>query len=146
MASFVRCQASGTPFRKTIFFHISDRRRPNAIRRSPHRFHGAMSVHPIGLGFQHSNQRRRQMQASNVCTPTIDHFGTILVAIELSRQSWLVTMHSPDRDRISRHKLCGGDDAGLMALIERVQERAARALGSVPAVVSCYEAGYGGFW
>ncbi len=86
------------------------------------------------------------MQASNVCTPTVDHFGTILVAIELSRQSWLVTMHSPDRDRISRHKLCGGDHAGLLALIERVQERAARALGSVPAVVSCYEAGYDGFW
>jgi hypothetical protein len=54
------------------------------------------------------------MQASNVCTPTIDHFGTILVAIELSRRSWLVTMHSPDRDRISRHKLCGGDHAGLL--------------------------------
>jgi transposase len=86
------------------------------------------------------------MQASNVCTPTIDHFGTILVAIELSQRSWLVTMHSPDRDRISRHKLCGGDHAGLLTLIERVRERVRRRFGSVPAVVSCYEAGYDGFW
>jgi transposase len=53
---------------------------------------------------------------------------------------------SPDRDRISRHKLTGGDHAGLLALIEHVRSRAARVLGLVPAVVSCYEAGYDGFW
>ena len=86
------------------------------------------------------------MQASNVRTPTADHFGTILIAIELSRRSWLVTMHSPDRDRISRYKLCGGDHAALLMLVEHVRERVAHRLGSVPAVVSCYEAGYDGFW
>jgi transposase len=86
------------------------------------------------------------MQASNVSTPTAEHISTIFVAIELSQKSWLVMIHSPDRDRISRHKLDGGDHAGLLALIERVRERAARALGARPAVVSCYEAGYDGFW
>jgi transposase len=86
------------------------------------------------------------MQASNERTPITGHIGTIFVAIELSQKSWLVTMHSPDQDRISRHKLGGGDHAGLLGLIERVRERAARALGAVPAVVSCYEAGYDGFW
>ena len=86
------------------------------------------------------------MQTSNVRTPIAGHDGTIFAAIELSRRSWLVTMHSPDRDRISRHKLDGGDHAGLLALIERVGERAERALGSAPAVASCYEAGYDGFW
>jgi transposase len=86
------------------------------------------------------------MHASNVCTPTADHIGTIFVAIELSQRTWLVTIHSPDRDRISRHKLEGGDLSGLLALIERVRQRAWRALGSVPAVASCYEAGYDGFW
>jgi len=86
------------------------------------------------------------MQASNECTPIAGHIGTIFVAIELSQKSWLVTMHSPDQDRISRHKLTGGDHAGLLALIDRVRDRAARALGAVPAVVSCYEAGYDGFW
>jgi len=53
---------------------------------------------------------------------------------------------SPDRDRISRHKVEGGDHAGLLGLIGKVRERAAGKLGSVPAVVSCYEAGYDGFW
>src|SRR5258708_5049599 len=110
------------------------------------RFHGAVGVHPIGLGFHTRTQRRREMQASNVSTPTTDHISTIFVAIELSQKSWLVMIHSPDRDRISRHKLDGGDHAGLLALIERVRERATRALGARPAVVSCYEAGYDGFW
>ena len=86
------------------------------------------------------------MQASTVVTPTTVHCGTIFAAIELSQKSWLVTLHSPDRDRISRHKLEGGDDAGLLALIERVQARAAGKLGTAPQVVSCYEAGYDGFW
>ena len=86
------------------------------------------------------------MQASTVATPTAAHYGTIFVAIELSQKSWLVTLHSPDKGKLSRHKLEGGDHAELLALIGRVRERAARALGGVPAVVSCYEAGYDGFW
>jgi transposase len=47
---------------------------------------------------------------------------------------------------MSRHKLDGGDCAGLLALIDGVRTRAERTLGSQPAVVSCYEAGYDGFW
>jgi len=86
------------------------------------------------------------MQASTIDTPTAVHCGTIFVAIELSQKSWLVTLHCPDTDKISHHKLEGGDHTGLLALIERMRERAARTLGAVPAVVSCYEAGYDGFW
>lgn len=86
------------------------------------------------------------MQASIVSTPITDHIGTIFVALELSQRSWIVTLHSPDRDRISRHRVAGGDHAGLLALLAQVRTRAARALGSAPAVVSCYEAGYDGFW
>src|SRR5437879_6902052 len=86
------------------------------------------------------------MQASTVDTPTAGHCGTIFVAIELSQKSWLVTLHSPDKGKMSRHKLEGGDHAALLALIGQVRQRAGRALGAVPAVVSCYEAGYDGFW
>jgi transposase len=86
------------------------------------------------------------MQASPVDTPTADYCGTIFVAIELSQKSWLVTLHSPDRDRISRHKLEGGDHAGLLALIEKTRSRAEQKLGSAVRVASCYEAGYDGFW
>ncbi|MGY3614381.1 IS110 family RNA-guided transposase [Bradyrhizobium sp. USDA 10063] len=86
------------------------------------------------------------MQALTKNTPTAGHCGTIFVAIELSQKTWLVTLHSPDRDRISRHKLEGGDHAGLLALIEQVKARATAKLGAAPRVVSCYEAGYDGFW
>ncbi len=86
------------------------------------------------------------MQASTVDTPTADHCGTIFVSVELSQKTWLVTLHSPDRDRISRHKLEGGDHVGLLGLLERIGMRAALRLGTVPKVVSCYEAGYDGFW
>jgi len=87
-----------------------------------------------------------QMQASTVDTPTAGHCGTIFVAIELSQKTWLVTLHSPDRDRISRRTLEGGDDAGLLALLEGVRTRVVGKLGTVPRVVTCYEAGYDGFW
>jgi transposase len=86
------------------------------------------------------------MQASTVDTPTAGDNGTIFVAIELSQKTWLVTLHSPERDRISRHKIEGGDHAGLLALLESVRARAASKLGAAPKIVSCYEAGYDGFW
>jgi transposase len=86
------------------------------------------------------------MQASHVSTPIAGHIGTIFVAIELSQKVWLVTLHSPDKDRMSHHKVEAGDSAGLLSLLERVRERAGRKLGAVPGIKSCYEAGYDGFW
>jgi transposase len=86
------------------------------------------------------------MQASRVSTPTTGHSGTIFVAIELSQKTWLVTLHSPDQDRFSRHRVDGGDHTGLLALIDKVRARAAQKLGAALHVVSCYEAGYDGFW
>jgi len=86
------------------------------------------------------------MRALTVATPTAEYCGTIFVAIELSQTSWLVTLHSPDRDRISRHKLEGGDHAALLALIGKSRSRAEQKLGSAVRVASCYEAGYDGFW
>ena len=86
------------------------------------------------------------MQASHVSTPIAGHIGTIFVSIELSQKDWLVTLHSPDRDRMSRYKIEAGGTSGLLSLLERARERAARALGAKPRVVCCYEAGYDGYW
>jgi len=104
-----------------------------------------MGVHPVRFGFV-TPLELRQMQISNARTPINGNNGTIFLAVELSRRTWLVTMHTPDRHRISRYKVTGGDHAGLLALIAQVRGRAARALGYEPPVVSCYEAGYDGFW
>jgi transposase len=86
------------------------------------------------------------MQASPVSTPIGGDIVTIHVAIELSQRSWVIVIHSPDRGRLSRHTLEAGDSDGLLELIAKVRSRAARTLGQVPRLVSCYEAGYDGFW
>jgi transposase len=86
------------------------------------------------------------MHASNVCTPIAGHIGTIFVAIELSHKEWLVTLHSPEKDRISHYKIGVGDGRGLLLLLDRVREQAGRTLGAAPRVTSCYEAGYDGYW
>ncbi len=38
--------------------------------------------------------------------------ATLFVALELSRSMWLVAMHSPIGDKISQHRLDGGDTEG----------------------------------
>jgi transposase len=86
------------------------------------------------------------MQAFNVSAPITNHSGTIFIAIELSQKAWVLTIHSPDRDGISQPKLAGGDHVGLLRLISDLRERVRGKLGVMPAVVTCYEAGYDGFW
>jgi transposase len=70
----------------------------------------------------------------------------IFLALELSRSSWLVASHTPAADKISRHKLAAGDIDGLLALIERLRARVEQKTGQPVQVISCYEAGYDGFW
>jgi transposase len=69
-----------------------------------------------------------------------------LLAIELSKASWVVAVHTPLSDKISRYRLEGCDWKGLLELIERIRKRVAQELGSSVEMISCYEAGYDGFW
>jgi transposase len=48
--------------------------------------------------------------------------------------------------KISRRILSGGDWKGLLDLIEEVRARVSRETGRAVDVISCYEAGYDGFW
>jgi transposase len=70
----------------------------------------------------------------------------LFVALELSRSTWLVALHSPLSDKVSQHRIEGGDVEGLLALIARKREPAQARLGRPLRVVSCFEAGYDGFW
>jgi transposase len=79
-------------------------------------------------------------------TSAVDQPAPIFVALELSRARWVVAVHTPLGDKISRHTLAGGDAGALLALIERTRTRVARALARPVVVLSCYEAGYDGFW
>jgi transposase len=69
-----------------------------------------------------------------------------LLAIELSKKSWIVAVNTPLSDKISRHTLEPCDGKELLDLCERIRTRVARETKKHVEVVSCYEAGYDGFW
>ncbi len=70
----------------------------------------------------------------------------IVGAIELSKKSWLVGVLTPLADKISLHDLPAGDGEALLAVLTRISDKVAAALGRPVEIVTCYEAGYDGFW
>jgi transposase len=69
-----------------------------------------------------------------------------LIAIELSKTSWVVGVQTPLSGKTSQYRLTGGDWKGLLKLIERVRRQVGRELSRSVEMISCYEAGYDGFW
>jgi transposase len=72
--------------------------------------------------------------------------AVVFVAVELSKSAWLLASQASPSGKMSSHRLDGGDVAGLLALLRRLQARAQRADGQEVQVVLGYEAGYDGFW
>src|SRR3954463_13316541 len=72
--------------------------------------------------------------------------ATLFVALELSRATWLVALHSPIANKVSQHRLDGGDVDGLLGRIPGKREPGAARLGRSVRVACCFEAGYDGFW
>jgi transposase len=64
----------------------------------------------------------------------------------MSKQSWVIAAITPLSDKISRHTLKSRSLKGLLELVGRVRAQISRATGQVVEVISCYEAGYDGFW
>src|ERR1700739_959939 len=77
---------------------------------------------------------------------THDDAVRCLLAIELSKKSWIVAVNTPVSDKISRHTLKACDGKELLDLCERIRTRVARETKKRVKIVSCYEAGYDGFW
>src|SRR5260221_1245506 len=80
--------------------------------------------------------------------PAATHGETVrcLFAIELSRMSWVIAFNTPLSEKISRRTLIGCKWKRLLELIEEVRARVSRETGRAVEVISCYEAGYDGFW
>jgi len=80
--------------------------------------------------------------------PAAAHNGAAqcLLAIEMSKQSWVIAAITPLSDKISRHTLKSRSLKGLLELVGRLGAQIRRATGQVVEVISCYEAGYDGFW
>jgi transposase len=69
-----------------------------------------------------------------------------VLAIELSKKSWIVAVNTPLSDKISRYTLKPCDGKGLLDLCEWIRTRVAGETRKRVEIVSCYEAGYDGFW
>src|SRR5215831_1581968 len=65
-----------------------------------------------------------------------------LIAIELSKKSWIVAVNTPLSDKIGRHTVKPGDWKELLDLCERIRTRVARETKQRVEIVACYE----GFW
>jgi transposase len=84
--------------------------------------------------------------AATVAPPGGAEPATLFVALELSRSTWLVALRSPVADKVGQRRLEGGDAEGLLALVVRKRVQAEEELGRAVRVISCFEAGYDGFW
>ena len=71
---------------------------------------------------------------------------TCFMAIELSKTSWVVGMLTPLSNKISLRSIPCGAVEKLMAIVDQTTNRVIQATGGPVQVVSCYEAGYDGFW
>jgi len=72
--------------------------------------------------------------------------GTLYVAFELSKSKWLIGTVLSGESKLSRHLVPGGDTAAVWQLISKKRAQAEKKLGRSVQVVSCYEAGFDGFW
>jgi transposase len=81
----------------------------------------------------------------NNLPPTATHAAVCcLIAIELSKKSWIVAVNTPLSDKISNHTVKGWKE--LLELIDKIRSRVGRELKRPAEFISCYEAGYDGFW
>jgi transposase len=71
--------------------------------------------------------------------------GTLFVAFELGKGWWKLGLAMAG-GRLSLHTLKGGDAERALWLIAKGRAKLERQLGRPVRVVSCYEAGYDGFW
>lgn len=72
--------------------------------------------------------------------------GHLYVAIELSRAKWLVALYADGDAKPRVHEIAGGDACGLLRLIEERRKSIQRKSGAEVQAISCFEAGYDGFW
>src|SRR5258708_36117952 len=88
------------------------------------------------------------MEARIVNTPSAaldNEPARCFFAIELSKTSWLVAAQGPTGN-VRCYQVTGCDANALLELIERIRARVKRETGRPVEMVSCYEAGYDGFW
>ena len=77
--------------------------------------------------------------------PAFDPISTLVVVVEMSKASWLVSGAVPGVERQPLKKL-EPDATALLRLIERWRNEAVRAGRPISRIALAYEAGRDGFW
>ena len=75
-----------------------------------------------------------------------DDTAMLFVSLELSSATWIVTSLAPGTDKMSKHRIEGGDHCSLLELLRGLQGKAAKRLGAPVRIVTIQEAGFDGFW
>lgn len=71
---------------------------------------------------------------------------TMYVAFELAKAKWKLGIVIPGSTKLSKYTVDGGAIGAVQELIAKAKAKAQRRAGRPVRVVSCYEAGYDGFW
>ncbi|HEX6000431.1 MAG TPA: IS110 family transposase [Hyphomicrobiaceae bacterium] len=75
-----------------------------------------------------------------------EEFVTMYVAFELGKAQWKLGILLSGSSKLSRYVVAGGDIEAAWALISKARAKAQKRSGKPVRIVSCYEAGYDGFW
>ena len=77
---------------------------------------------------------------------TVAEPATILVSLELSQKTWVITVQPPDVPKMSRHSVEAGDCTKLFAILDTHRAKTVARTGSPISIVTIQEAGLDGFW
>ena len=84
-----------------------------------------------------------EVQSTNVAESIV----TVLAAIELSKTTWLLAIHDPTTNKVSRRRSDGGDVEGIDWRRAALSTQPCRLMRAVQVAIECvFEAGYDGFW
>jgi transposase len=89
--------------------------------------------------------KRRQINDLSRSLAAFDPISTLVVVVEMSKASWLVSGVVPGVERQPLKKL-EPDATALLRLIERWRNEAVRAGRPISRIALAYEAGRDGFW
>jgi len=76
----------------------------------------------------------------------VEEHCTMYVAFELGKAKWKLGIVVPGKTKLSRYVVDGGDVEAAWRLMTKAAAQAQKRLGRPVRMVSCYEAGYDGFW
>jgi transposase len=84
--------------------------------------------------------------APNRPTAIAGNDAALLVSLELSQSSWLITVLQPDRQGFATFTQPAGETDRLLEKLWQQRERAERRVGGRVKLITIYEAGLDGFW